>query len=181
MRVSYASASTNNLSTGEKDILEAVKSRRGAAGLLPLDYALLHSYPIAKGWHQLFSAIRTETNLSPDILQLAICRVALHCGAQIPWKAYLANLTELDGMTNEKLEVVETRDPSSQGALSDLQWVVLRYADAMTTRVVIEEALFREIQRSGLDERQIVELTATIAAYNFVSRFLVALDVDERQ
>jgi len=181
MRVSYASASTNNLSAGEKDVLEAVKSRRGPAGLLPLDFALLHSFPIAKGWHQVFSAIRTETKLSPDILQLAICRVALHCGAKIPWKAYLANLKELDGMTKEKLDMVETRDPSDQGALSDRQWVVLKYADAMTTKVVIDEALFQEIRRSGLDETQIVELTATIAAYNCVSRFLVALDVDEKQ
>jgi hypothetical protein len=60
MRVSYASSSINNLSAGEKDVLEAVKSHRGPAGLLHLSYALLHSFPIAKGWHQLFSAIPHE-------------------------------------------------------------------------------------------------------------------------
>jgi hypothetical protein len=56
-------------------------------------------------------------------------------------------------MTKEKFDKVETRDPSDQGALSDRQWVILRYADDMTTK---------------------------IAAYNCcVSRFLVSLDVNE--
>ena len=56
---------------------------------------------------------------------------------------------------------------------------MLRYADAMTRDVKVPQPLFGELQESGFSSQEIVELTATIAAYNLVSRFLVALDVGE--
>ncbi|RAL64087.1 hypothetical protein DID88_003275 [Monilinia fructigena] len=43
----------------------------------------------------------------------------------------------------------------------------------------VPEEVFEELKR-WFDEKEIVELTATVAAYNCVSRFLVALDVGER-
>ncbi len=87
----------------------------------------------------------------------------------------MANLRSRAGINKDKLNVVEDLHPTEQGALTDLQWTVLRYADAMTTNVVVDEGWFGKLRGSGLDERQIVELTATIAGYNCVSRLLVAL------
>jgi alkylhydroperoxidase family enzyme len=55
---------------------------------------------------------------------------------------------------------------------------VLRYTDAMTLDVQVPEDVFAEL-RTRMSEREIVELTASVAAYNCVSRFLVALDVGE--
>ncbi|KAI0596321.1 hypothetical protein F4775DRAFT_564870 [Biscogniauxia sp. FL1348] len=49
----------------------------------------------------------------------------------------------------------------------------------MTRKVRVDDGLFEEL-RGLLSEREIVEITATVAAYNCVSRFLVALDVGER-
>jgi len=40
--------------------------------------------------------------------------------------------------------------------------------------------LFDEVKGQGFSEQEIVELTATVASYNMVSRFLVALDVGEQ-
>ncbi|KAF2455718.1 hypothetical protein BDY21DRAFT_350133 [Lineolata rhizophorae] len=48
----------------------------------------------------------------------------------------------------------------------------------MTRDVAVDDAVFAEL-REHFSEQDIVELTATIAAYNCVSRFLVALDVGE--
>jgi alkylhydroperoxidase family enzyme len=62
--------------------------------------------------------------------------------------------------------------------LNDKQWAALRYADAMTRDVKVEEGLFEEVKR-GWSEREVVEITCTVASYNMVSRFLVALDVGE--
>lgn len=56
---------------------------------------------------------------------------------------------------------------------------VLAYTDAMTLDVQVPDAVFAEL-RNMFSEREIVEITATISAYNCVSRFLVALDVGER-
>jgi alkylhydroperoxidase family enzyme len=49
----------------------------------------------------------------------------------------------------------------------------------MTKSVRVEDKVFGELREVGLTKRDIVELTAGIAAYNCVSRFLVALDVGE--
>lgn len=49
----------------------------------------------------------------------------------------------------------------------------------MTRDVRVSDALFSRV-RAHFDDRQVVELTTVIAAYNCVSRFLVALDVGER-
>lgn len=49
----------------------------------------------------------------------------------------------------------------------------------MTRDVQVPQALFDELK--GLfNEKEIVEITATVASYNLVSRFLVALDVGEQ-
>lgn len=56
---------------------------------------------------------------------------------------------------------------------------MLRYADAMTREIAVSDELFGEVRR-WFDEKEVVELTATVACYNMVSRFLVALDVGEQ-
>lgn len=67
----------------------------------------------------------------------------------------------------------------SKGPLNDRQWAVLQYADAMTTTVKVPQRLFDQLKDVGFSSQQIVELTATIAAYNFTCRFVLALDVGE--
>jgi alkylhydroperoxidase family enzyme len=76
--------------------------------------------------------------------------------------------------------VVKQLHPTSKGALDDRQWAVLKYADAMTRQVKVPQSLFDEVKAQGFSEQEIVELTATVASYNTVSRFLVALDVGEQ-
>ena len=56
---------------------------------------------------------------------------------------------------------------------------VLRYTDAMTKEVQVPDEVFAELKKH-FSEQEVVEITATVAAYNCVSRFLVALDVGER-
>ena len=46
----------------------------------------------------------------------------------------------------------------------------------MTRDIRVSAPLFAEVQRE-FDVRALVELTATIAAYNMVSRFLEALEI----
>ena len=92
----------------------------------------------------------------------------------------LAEALETEGNVAERLDKVSELEPRERGPLNEAQWVVLRYADAMTRSVKVEEALFEEVKGLGLDSQGIVELTATVASYNMVSRFLVALNVAEQ-
>ena len=76
----------------------------------------------------------------------------------------------MDGEEKEKGEM--------EGRLSERQRAVLAYADAMTIGIKVSDEIFAWIRRL-FDDRETVEITATVAAYNCVSRFLVALDVGE--
>jgi alkylhydroperoxidase family enzyme len=84
------------------------------------------------------------------------------------------------GFTEEMLAVVKQLHPAGKGALSDKQYAVLKYADAMTREVWVPQSLFDEVKAQGFSDQQMVELTATVASYNMVSRFLVALDIGEQ-
>ena len=57
------------------------------------------------------------------------------------------------------------------------QRALLAYVDAMTCDIDVPDALFAEV-RKHFSERQTVELTMLISAYNMLTRFLKALRVD---
>jgi alkylhydroperoxidase family enzyme len=181
MRLPYVRNPPENLTPSEEETVERILARRGARGLIPLDRALLHSPPVADGWNSLLGAIRTKTSLPTDLREIAICRVALVNEAWYEWMHHAPILQQAEGFTDQMLEVVRRLDQAEgRGPLSEKQWAVLRYADAMTRDVKVDDGLFGELTSvAGFTEKEIVELTATVAAYNCVSRFLVALDVGE--
>lgn len=72
-------------------------------------------------------------------------------------------------------------DRGGKVALDEKAFAVLVYTDAMTRNVVVPETVWRQLKDAFADEeerrdRLLVEITGTVAAYNCVSRFLVALD-----
>ena len=79
------------------------------------------------------------------------------------------------GLTQPQLDELPRWRESSVFDAS--QRAVLDYAESMTRAVHVPDAVFEAIARH-FDPRQTVELTATIAGYNLVSRFLEALRVD---
>jgi alkylhydroperoxidase family enzyme len=66
--------------------------------------------------------------------------------------------------------------PSSK-LFTEKQRALLAYTDAMTRTIDVPDAVFAEV-RKHFSERQAVELTMLIAAYNMLTRFLKALKVD---
>ncbi|KAF4292142.1 hypothetical protein CNMCM8686_007889 [Aspergillus fumigatus] len=153
----------------------------------PPGRSLLHSPPVADGWNSFLGAIRTRTILPGALLELSVCRVAVLNGAVYEWNAH-APLALKDGVTADELRAVREVEATTTDAgkealgrsvLSEVQRAVVRYTDEMTLRVRVEEETFEDLRRVGLNEREIVELTTGVAAYNCVSRVLVALDVGE--
>ncbi|KAJ6000658.1 4-carboxymuconolactone decarboxylase family protein [Penicillium waksmanii] len=186
MRLPYVPDPPPTSTPDEARILSSVQARRAPNPLLPLDLALLHSFPVADGWNSFIGAIRTRTTLSTVIRELAICRVAVINGALFEWEQHAPLLSE-GGLSDEALAVVrDAKEETFSGAgsvaervLSPEQRALLRYTDAMTKTVTVPEEVFGEL-RDCFNEREVVEITATVAAYNCVSRFLVALDVGEK-
>ncbi|EQL37154.1 hypothetical protein, variant 3 [Blastomyces dermatitidis ATCC 26199] len=183
MRLPYVPNPPPASNEEDEAILKRVQARRGERGLLPLDLALLHSFPIADGWNSFLGAIRTKTSISPDIREIAICRVAAINEAWFEWKHHVPLLTEA-GFPDEALKLVQRgvdnppTDAELAALMSSKQIAVLKYTEAMTRTVNVPEEVFAELRRH-FSEKEVVEITATVAAYNCVSRFLVALDVGE--
>lgn len=81
---------------------------------------------------------------------------------------------ELDAL--DRVVAGDARQSAADAALGEIEQLVIRYAAQMTRDVQVEDALFDAL-KAHFDTTQLVELTAAIATYNMVARFLVALGV----
>ena len=149
-----------------------ISAQRGS--VLHLYRMLLHSPPVAAGWLRYLTAIRNECSLSGDLRELVIMRVAILNGA--PYEAdQHAPIARAEGISEAQLAELPAWDTSE--LFDAKQRAVLAFTDAMTREVHVSESVFADV-RAHFDERSIVELAATGAAYNMVSRFLEALQIE---
>ena len=162
------------------ELVNAILARRGGQ-LINLDKALLWSEPLARGWNTYLKAVRTELPTSPRLRELAICTVALLTGALYEYHHHAPDFlaaggtqAELDAL--DRVVAADARRSAADGALGEIEQLVIRYAAQMTRDVQVEDALFDAL-KTHFDTTQLVELTAAIATYNMVARFLVALGV----
>ena len=168
----------------DDDIIKRIRARRGSGGLLKLDHALLHSPPLADGWNSFFGAIRTRTSISGDLRELIMCRIAVCNEAWYEWDQHRPILESTGVLSAEAVESLKERPESSDGKtgresiFDEKHLAVLEYTDAMTIGCIVPEPVFAQL-KGFFSEKEVVEITSTVAAYNCVSRFLVALDVGE--
>jgi alkylhydroperoxidase family enzyme len=135
---------------------------------------LLQSPPVADGWRQLLTAIRHQCLLSARYRELAIMRIAVLNEADYEFAQHVPFALK-EGYTNAQLAALKTAGYRDHFTELDLQ--VIDYTDAMTTSIRVPQAVFDAV-KAHFSDREMVELTATIGAYNMVSRFLEALQLD---
>ncbi|CAN9262779.1 unnamed protein product [Alternaria alternata] len=182
MRLPYVPDPPNFTSEEDKAVEQRVRQRRGEKGLIALDRTLLHAPPVADGWNSFLGSIRTKTSLPTAIRETAICRVAVLNKAWYEWESHSPILESATDVTQDQVRAVlesAAREPLDE-ILGPRLSAVLAYTDAMTLDVRVPDAVFGKLKEAGFSDKEVVEITATIAAYNCVSRFLVALDVGER-
>ncbi|KAI5477034.1 alpha/beta hydrolase [Pseudohyphozyma bogoriensis] len=172
-----------NPAPGTSVIGDAIRVRRGARGLTPLDQSLLNAPEIASGWNSLLGAVRTKNSLPDDVRELMILRVAARNSATFEW-IHHAHVGVDAGLTAPQLSVI--RDlytplplPSSPAPLSPIQAAALRFADASTFSVNVPQARIDDLKEYLKNDQQLLEATAVVATYNMVSRLLVTLDVGD--
>jgi AhpD family alkylhydroperoxidase len=140
---------------------------------------LLNSPPIARGWEQMLSAVRNKSSLPAELRELVIVRVAVLNKADFEYQAHIP-IALKEGATQSMIDAVTNAAylapmPSSAG-LSDAQQVALLLTDTMTRDIVVPNSLFAEVKKH-FDAQGQIDLVATIAAYNMVSRFLTAFHI----
>lgn len=187
MRLPYIPDDPQMATEEDAAIVQRVKDRRGGK-LIALDKTLLHAPAVANGWNAFLGAIRTQTSLPDSIREIAICRVAVLNHAWYEWDSHRPILEKSGVLSAEAIESLKER-PGADGKIAEGQekrqemfdekhLAVLEYTDAMTLGCIVPDPLFQRL-KSFFSEQEVVEITSTVAAYNCVSRFLVALDVGE--
>jgi len=149
----------------------SILAQRGDISLLY--QVLLNSAPLAEGWEKMLTAVRNRSSVPPEIREMVILRVAILNRAPFEFAAHAPIARKL-GVSEAKIEAL--RETNVGTAFSPVERAVLALTDAMTRDVQVPDALFEPV-RAHFDERALVELVATVAAYNMVSRFLEALHV----
>ncbi|MHC3475189.1 carboxymuconolactone decarboxylase family protein [Streptomyces sp. 7R007] len=160
---------------GAGDIADRIRARRGGT-LRPLDRVLLHSPAVADGWNSLLGAVRRRMTLPADVRELVVLRIAVRNRAPYEWAAHEPE-ARAAGLTDRHLAALRADDVTDHPDLDERQRRVLAYTDVMTRDVHVPAAVFDAL-RDHFTPAELVELTVTVAAYNMVSRFLVALDVE---
>jgi alkylhydroperoxidase family enzyme len=159
------------------DIVEAIRARRGGT-LLNLDRLLLYSPEIARGWNQHLGAIRTRLSLSPRLRELAMLVVAVLNRAPYEFVHHAPVYLQAGG-TQAQLDALADPDQASTRAdlFDETERAALAVAISLTREVRIDDDTFERL-RAKLNERELVEYVITVAAYNMVSRILVAFGVE---
>jgi AhpD family alkylhydroperoxidase len=167
-RIEYADINAGKV----KPIAERIVAERGQ--MLHIYRMLLHSPAVSEGWLGMMTAIRQRCALSGDLRELIIMRIAQLNGAAYEAEQHRAFALK-EGVSEAQLEALE--DWENSKLFSPTQRAVLDYTDTMTIDVKVPDKVFAEV-RKHFDDEGLIELTATIASYNMVSRFLVALHVE---
>lgn len=152
-------------------LVQRIEAQRGK--IFNLYRMLLHSPPVAEGWLGFLTAIRQQCVLSGRFRELVILRIAVLNGADYEFRQHIPFALK-EGITQTEIDAL--RQDRTDG-FTPVEKSVLDYTDAMTRDVHVHESVFEAVRRH-FHERELVELTATVAAYNLVSRFLEALQVD---
>jgi 4-carboxymuconolactone decarboxylase len=154
-----------------KDIEERILKERGRISLLY--QVLLNSAPIAQGWEAMLTAVRNKSSVPADLRELMILRVAVLNKASFEFEAHIPHALKA-GVPQEKIDAL--RSLTLSNLFSDEELLVLQMTDHMTRDVEVPAELMAKVTQQYSAEK-VVELVATVAAYNMVSRFLVALNI----
>ncbi|RYO81948.1 hypothetical protein DL762_006852 [Monosporascus cannonballus] len=178
-------AMLEGLNLAEFEVVDRIRARRVPGPLQALDLTLLHSLPVADGWNLFLGSIRAKTTLPAAFRKLLIYRVAICNSAWYEWDDHVT-LAMRVGLSAEAMELIKQRNLSNvdstqqeKAGMGNGEWAALMITDEMTNNVKVREERFRKLQEH-FGSRELVEIIATIGCYNCVSRFLLALDVGER-
>ena len=163
------------ITPGTKAELAALEAKilQERGNISPLYQLLLNAPEIAQGWEALLTAIRNRNSLSPAIREMIILRVAVLNRANYEFDAHAPHAIKA-GMSQEKIESL--KDSKISDVFDEKECLILKLTDVMTQDIQVPDTVFDQV-RPYFNDQEILELVATISAYNMVSRLLNALHI----
>jgi alkylhydroperoxidase family enzyme len=152
----------------------ALTKRKVGRVVIPVQIVAHHSR-VLWGQAQMELSLGASRLIDAGLKNLAQLRVATLIGCPF-WIDIGSAVSRQSGVSREKIEALP--DYRSSALFSEMEKLVLEYADAMTqTPVEVAEALFEKLGEK-FSEAQLVELTATLAWENYRARFDHAFGVE---
>lgn len=163
--------------TEHPELADSIAKIKGARGgrLINIYRLMLHSPTLANAWFELNQVVRYGTQIDGQSRELAVIRVALLNDVEYVQRAHGPAYALKEGLTPEQVAAVANWQSSK--LFSDQQRALLAYTDAVTREINVPDVVFADV-RKHFSERQTVEMTMLIGAYNMLTRFLQALQVD---
>jgi alkylhydroperoxidase family enzyme len=163
--------------TEHPELADSIARIKGARGgrLINIYRLMLHSPALANAWFDLNQAVRYGTEIDGQSREIAVIRVAILNNVEYVQRAHGPAYALKEGLTPDQVAAIADWQPSK--LFTPQQRALLAYTDAMTRAIDVPDAIFAEV-RQHFSERQTVELSLLIGAYNMLTRFLKALKVD---
>jgi alkylhydroperoxidase family enzyme len=163
---------------GQEKLIRAIRARRSGGKLLNLDRMLLNSPAFAEGWNTMIGAVRNRLEVSPKLRELAIMAIAVLNAADYEYEQHKTEFFAAGGTSQQLSALADLRAAAENtGLFDDVERATLRLTYEMTRDVAVAESTVERL-RALMPDREVVELVGIIAAYNMVSRFLVALGIE---
>jgi alkylhydroperoxidase family enzyme len=161
---------------GPPELVAAIRKRRGGR-LGALDRILLYSPPFATGWGELLGRVRSDLEVPKRLRELAMCAVAVLNAAEYEIHHHGPIFLSCGG-TAAQLDALRRLPAVDSASFDDTERAVLQLSVEMTCRVKVGDRTFEAARRALGSDRDLFELIGVIAAYNMVSRILVAVGVE---
>lgn len=152
------------------------KIRSGRRGTVINVYKLLlHTPAIAEIWLDLINAVRWKVDLDGRLREIVIIRVGYLNRCSYVVRQHVPLHSAPEGLTQQECDALA--DWRASALFDARERAALAFTDASTRAVDVPDAVFEAVRRH-FSERQIVELTVLIGAYNMHTRICQALEID---
>ncbi|OYU98937.1 MAG: carboxymuconolactone decarboxylase [Burkholderiales bacterium PBB5] len=165
-----------NDQVGPPELVAAIRQRRGGE-LIDLDRLLLHSPAFAQGWNDFMGRVRTALQVPALLKELCMCGVAALNGADYEMQQHAplylkagASQAQLDALLRLGNDLAVAADP----VFDATQQAVLQLVVEMTRQVKVSDATYARARAAVGSDQAMFEVIGVTAAYNMVSRILVA-------
>jgi len=161
-----------------KEIVDAVRARRGGT-LSHLDRILLHSPNLAQGWNTYLGAVRQRLSIDARLREIIICCVASLNDAEYEFYHHAPELLKAGG-TQAQVDALRNVEEAvvSEHLFDASERAAIRLTLEMTRDVKVRPDTLANARAALGSDQAIVEAIATAAAYNMVSRMIVACGIE---
>ncbi|WP_221231100.1 carboxymuconolactone decarboxylase family protein [Sphingobium subterraneum] len=158
-------------------VADAVRERRGGS-FLKMDLLMLHSPTFTKGWNDFSRMLIADLSLPTRLSQFVMCVIGIANEVDYQVISHAPRFLAAGGRQAQLDALKDMPATFADEALFDQQErAAARLAFEMTRNVQVQDDTFQAAVDAFESSENIVDLVGLIAAYNMVSRFVAAFDI----